>query len=274
MVLPTTGPISLNGIRAEFRTGGFPIRMSQYFRNNVIVKDVAGNGNIPNTFRAISMSNFRGANFTRGFGVEYIGGGGIPTGGGNVPMAFESDPDPRRMIVVVHSVARDRTGDITPDAAIINGAFGNRILGTFSTVADDGQGIAVTVARATTGRVPTISLPGGPWSSATAGAFAVYGHNFPVVDIQFRLNQDGGDNNINGTSIPIATPAGTAVMYIAQNNGGGGPGNVPISQADKYDNSGIGVAWDYDPTPGVTTYNYGGNTRPAFLGAISFFKEF
>jgi hypothetical protein len=248
--------------------------MSQYFRNNVIVKDVAGNGNIPNTFRAISMSNFRGASYTRGFGVEYIGGGGIPTGGGTVPMAAESDPDPRRMIVVVHSVARDDTGDITPGAAIINGAFGNRILGTFSTVADDGQGIAVTIARATTGRVPTISLPGGPWQYSAAGVYAVYGHNFAVPDIQIQLNQDGGDENILGTSISLNTPAGTAVMYIAQNNGGGGPDNAPISQSDFYVNSGIGVAWDYNPSAPRTTYNYGGNTRPAFLGAISFYKEF
>jgi hypothetical protein len=273
MPIPATGPISLGMLQNEFR-GTSPSRMGEYFRNNVLVKDIAENGNVPNTFRAISLSNFRGASYTRGFGVEYIGGGGIPTGGGDVPMAAASAADPRRMIVVVHSVARDNTGNITPGPAVINGVTGNRILGTFSTVADDGQGIAVTIARVTTGTVPTINLPGGPWSYSAAGAFAVYGHNFPVVDIQFRLNQDGGDNNINGTSIPIATPAGTAVMYIAQNNGGGGPGNAPISQSNFYVNSGIGVDWDYDPTPGTTTYNYIGNTRPAFLGAISFYKEF
>ena len=274
MVIPNSGAISLGTLQNEFR-GASPSSMSEYFRNNVLVKDIAENGNIPNTFRAISLSNFRGASYTQGFGIQYLGGGNAYNT--NIGIAA-STPDPRRTIVVVHGVGRDRTGDITPGAATINGVAGNRILGQFSTVRDDGQGLAVTIARVTTGTTPTVFIPAapgvGPGDSSTCGVYAIYGHYFPVISIETRRETNGGDINLGNRTIPIATPAGSAVMYIAQNNGNGAPDRDPTGRLNIYINSGIGVGFELNPPVGTTTYGYNHPNQPAFLAAISFYKEF
>jgi len=57
MALPGSGTITMEMIRAEFG-GGYPISLSQYYRNGGLV--TSNNTNVP-TSGAISLSNFYGA---------------------------------------------------------------------------------------------------------------------------------------------------------------------------------------------------------------------
>jgi hypothetical protein len=268
MVIPATGPISFSALQTEF--GGVnPISISEYYRNNVTVKDIAENAAVP-TGGQISASNFRSAAYTEPFRVQYLAGGG--GGGFNIGLAG-SNPDPRRTIIVVQGCAAGGTGLQPPTAAIINNQTGNLAYRANSTAYDDGQGVTVTYLTVKTGLAPPVFIPN-PGAATNWAVFAVYGHYFPMIQIIERRNTDGGDRPLGSTSIPIATPAGSAVMYIAYGNGGGGPAADPTGRLEVYVNTGIGVGFDTNPTAGATTYTYNGNIRPALLAAISFYKEF
>lgn len=99
MALPNSGTMTLEMIRAEFG-GGYPISLSQYYRNGGLV--TSNNTNVP-TSGTISLSNFYGAmKYTPGnqdyasagtftfsiptwvssVTVYLIGGGGAGSGGG------------------------------------------------------------------------------------------------------------------------------------------------------------------------------------------------
>ena len=174
--------------------------------------------------------------------------------------------------------ATGNTGLRPIGAATIANQLGNVIFSQFSTVFDDGQTVTVTALQVKTGVNPSIYIPTQGTTTHHA-AFALYGHNLPLISIISRQNQNGGDDPLPdppGTSIPISTPAGSAVMYIAYGNGGGGPGADPTEgRLNVYVNTGIGVGFDTDPAAGTTTYTYQGfGLRPALLAAISFYKEF
>lgn len=84
MALPGSGTISLEAIRAEF-VGGYPISLSQYYRNGGLV--TSNNTNVP-TGGTISLSQFYGAQkliyfpdsfywqayITDGYGPRYVRG--------------------------------------------------------------------------------------------------------------------------------------------------------------------------------------------------------
>lgn len=268
MPLPTTGAISLAQVQAEFG-GANPITITEYYRNNVLVKDITENANVPGS-GGISLSNFRGASYTEPFRVQYLAGGA--GGGFNIGLAA-SNPDPRRTIIVVQGCAAGGTGLQPVGAATIDNRLGNRIYAANSTAYDDGQAITITTQQVKTGLNPPVFIP----NSGTAtnwAVFAVYGHYFPVISIIERRNTDGGDRPLGNTSIPIATPAGSAVMYVNYGNGGGGSAGDPTGRLNVYVNTGVGVGFDTDPAAGTTTYTYNGNIRAALLVALSFYKEF
>lgn len=59
MALPTSGPMSLEMIRAEFG-GGYPVRLSDYYRGGGLVPNNPANAGVPAS-GAISLSHFYGA---------------------------------------------------------------------------------------------------------------------------------------------------------------------------------------------------------------------
>lgn len=268
MVIPATGPISFSALQAEF--GGVnPISISEYYRNNVTVKDITENAAVP-TGGQISASNFRSTAYTEPFRVQYLAGGG--GGGFNIGLAA-SNPDPRRTIIVVQGCAAGGTGLQPVGGATINNQAGNVVFAQNSTAYDDGQAVTITTLPVKTGLNPPVFIPN-PGVNTNWAVFAVYGHYFPMIQIISRRNTDGGDRPLSSTSMPIATPAGSAVLYVAYGNGGGGPAADPTGRLNVYVNTGIGVGFDTDPAAGTTTYGYAGNIRPALLAAISFYKEF
>lgn len=269
MAIPASGPISLGMLQNEFR-GTSPSRMGEYYRNNVLVKDITENRFIPGG-GPIRLSNFRGASYTQGFDFINIQNGG----GENLTVAPGSTPDPRRTILVFHRSATGNTGLTPPTVAIINGAPGREIYRQNSTVRDDGQSLTITAAAVPTGTNPSVYIPGGAPNSAW-GIYAVYGHYFvnTAVVRDFSINTDGGDVNLRRQTLTVNIPAGSIFMYVSQANGGG-PTGYPNAALDFYQEPCVSVGLDTNPPIGNgIQYGYNGPNQPAQLIGITFSREF
>ena len=277
MPLPTTGAISLAQVQAEFG-GANPVTITEYYRGGGIVSDrrtttegIPTNNNIPPLER-ISLADFRGKS---GFDVRLIANGSgqninIVTGG--------SVPCPKRTILVVQALARTDNNNFQPaQYASINGQTGRGIFRHASTAYDEGQAVTVTVLTVPTGNTVPVYLPPPAGSAANSNAFyAVFAVYSPMslISTDSIYNTDGGDNGLPRRSNTVSTPSGSFVLYIAQNNGGGGPGSDLTGKMTDYVNTGMGIGFDFNPNAGSTTYSYAGNEpKPAFLSASSFYKD-
>lgn len=266
MVLPTTGQISLQALQNEFG-GERPISITEYYRNAGIVANRSENFSIPAS-GFISMSDFRGKS---GFDVRVLTAG---AGAGGPVGVNPSIPCLKRTILVIQSIAAAGTGLQPAAAAIINNQTGRLIFGLNSTAYDDGQAVTVTSLTVPDGYYPPVYIPAAP--GAASSYYAVFAIYSPLTLIQTDVirNTDGGDRGLPSRSNTIATPAGSFVLYIAENNGNGGPLSDLTGRMSVYFNFGVGIGFDYNPIVGSTTYSYAGNEpRPALLAATSFYKD-
>ena len=100
MVLPSSGALDYNSIRAEFGAPSANVYISLFNRTGAYVYNVPANSNIPTSGSAqISVSNFYGARgktrYAAGPGGYYTSGGKLPTysrgtGGPNLPAMSDS----------------------------------------------------------------------------------------------------------------------------------------------------------------------------------------
>ena len=270
MVIPTTGPISLRGnIRAEFGGTGAD-SMSEYFRGGGRVTNWPRNNAVPGGGR-ISFSNFRGAEYSRDFGINRL-----KDGGSFDEALFNSTADPRRNIIAVQMLGATNTSMLPAPFATMDGVGASGLIYRNSTVSDDGQSITVTSFVVPTG-VPVIRFPDGTGTCAVYEVFGVTSLANSRVDTVLRFNDDGGDRPlIGGPDITVSTPANSFVLYVGVANQHGSFGGDPTGRLNSgaVNPGGRGiVGFDTQPNAGSTFYNNQFNLNWGIIAAISFVKD-
>lgn len=272
MVLPASGAISIGQINTEFGRGlnPNPQSLSEYYRGGTYVTNWSRNNAIP-TSGAISLSNFRGAEYARPFEIKLLKHG--------TPFAetlFSSTADPRRNIIAVQMLGAGNTGMLPAPFATMDGVPASGLVYQNSTVSDDGQSITITSFLVPTG-VPTIRFPDGTGTCAVYEVFGVYDIPGSRAGTVLRFNADGGDRPlVGGPDISISTPANSFVLYVGVANQHGAFGGDPTGRLNvgAINPGGRGiVGFDTQPNLGSTFYDNQFALNWGIIAAISFIKN-
>lgn len=233
MALPSSGPMSLSMIQAEFG-GANPISLSEYYKNGPYVLATDYAPNVP-TSGTISLSDFYGAARTTLNTITYSAPGtysfAIPTtlqgsitillvvgaGGGGGGSTFSGDG---------HGAANGGSGGYYQNAVITGSAGGQTIT---IVVGQGGAGVpAATTATGGTGSLSFVSIASIGYylgAGAGTGGAGVFGDNNPAFG-----GSGGAPNGVAGSNTANwminRNTAGTGYAGQGQNGTGYGDGGL------------------------------------------------